>query len=49
MVFLQDGFKYKKNSQLLLEEISPQELNKKTRQPPVRSLLAKILIVGNSK
>ena len=49
----------KKNSQLLFEKISPQEVNKclqkfylsarKATTAAVRSLRAKIVIVGNSK
>ena len=58
MFFLQDGLKYKKNSQLLLKKFPRRAkqlpskvlfVGKKTRRPPVRSLLAKIVIVGNSK
>ena len=55
-VFLQNGFKYKKNSQLLLKKISPQELKKSFKScicrqenaAAVRSLRAKIVIVDNS-
>ena len=56
--FLQNGFKDTKNLPLLFEEISRQELSKCLRKFvfvvkktlfAVRSLRAKIIIVGNSK
>ena len=47
--FLQNGFKYKKNSQLLLKKVSNVLFARKKTRRPLGRLRAKIVIVGSSK